>query len=163
VLRPGGLFLYGEYENEGFDASTNDHAASITAPHLVRAMRIAREAFDSQGAYACAYKDVPLLLDPECTIWKGEMHRKGFTNITREAKMVPAGQWPLEPHLREVGLINQYVWCEMWKNLRPMFISHGLSAEETDELINGTIAELMCPGTRQLYAKYHLLYASKPM
>ncbi|CAE6395981.1 unnamed protein product [Rhizoctonia solani] len=162
VLRPGGLFLYGEYENEAFDATTEDHTATATAPYMVQASRLSREAFDRQGVHAYAFKDVPRLIDPECTLW-GEMQRKGFINITKEEKVVPAGQWPQASHLREVGLITQYVWCEMWRSLRPLFINHGMSSREADELVNGAITELMDPGPRQLYAKYHILYAFKPM
>ncbi|KAG8691868.1 hypothetical protein FRC11_007227 [Ceratobasidium sp. 423] len=163
VLRPGGLFLYGEYENEVYDASTEDHAASSTAPYMVLASRLSREAFDRQGVHAYAFKDVPRLLDPECALWDGEIQRKGFINITKEEKIVPAGQWSQVTDLREVGLITQYVWCEMWKSLRPLFINHGISSAEVNDLINGAIAELMDPGSRRLYAKYHVLYAFKPM
>ncbi|CAE6446319.1 unnamed protein product, partial [Rhizoctonia solani] len=109
VLRPGGLFLYGEYENEVFDGSTDDHDASSTAPYLVHASRLSREAFDRQGVHAYAFKDVPRLLDPGCALWSGEMQRKGFIDIIRDEKIVPAGQWPQAAHLREVGLITQYV------------------------------------------------------
>ncbi|CAE6470587.1 unnamed protein product [Rhizoctonia solani] len=163
VLRPGGLFLYGEYENEVFDGSTDNHEASNTAPYMVHASRLSREAFDRQGVHAYAFKDVPRLLDPECSLWSGDMQRKGFVNMIRDEKIVPAGQWPQVTHLREVGLITQYVWCEMWKSLRPLFINHGVSSAEANELVNGAITELMDPGSRQLYAKYHVLYAFKPM
>ncbi|CEL57731.1 hypothetical protein RSOLAG1IB_02475 [Rhizoctonia solani AG-1 IB] len=163
VLRPGGLFLYGEYENEVFDSSTQNHDASGTAPYLVHATRLSREAFDRQGVHAYAFKDVPRLLDPGCKLWEGGMQRRGFINITKEEKIVPAGQWSQATDLREVGLITQYVWCEMWKSLRPLFISHGLSSLEASNLVNGAITELMNPGPRQLYAKYHVLYAFKPM
>ncbi|EUC66796.1 methyltransferase domain protein [Rhizoctonia solani AG-3 Rhs1AP] len=163
VLRPGGLFLYGEYENEVFDDSTDDHNASGTAPYLVHASRLSREAFDRQGVHAYAFKDVPRLLDSGCALWSSEMQRKGFIDIIRDEKIIPAGQWPQAAHLREAGLITQYVWCEMWKSLRPLFINHGMSSAEANELINGAITELMNHGPRRLYAKYHVLYAFKPM
>ncbi|KAF8761531.1 S-adenosyl-L-methionine-dependent methyltransferase [Rhizoctonia solani] len=163
VLRPGGLFLYGEYENEVFDASMGDHAASSTAPYLVHATRLSREAFDRQGVHAYAFKDVPRLLNPECELWGDQIQRKGFINISQEEKIIPAGQWGQTPSLREVGLITQYVWCEMWKSLRPLFISHGLSTLEASDLINGAIRELMDPGLKQLYAKYHVLCGFKPL
>ncbi|CAE6521472.1 unnamed protein product [Rhizoctonia solani] len=163
VLRPGGLFLYGEYENEVYDASAEDHAASSSAPYMVLASRLSREAFDRQGVHAYAFKDVPRLLDPGCALWSGEMRRKGFINITKEEKVVPAGQWPQVTDLREVGLITQYVWCEMWKSLRPLFINHGINSADVNDLINGAITELMDPGSRRLYAKYHVLYAFKPV
>ncbi|CAE6469870.1 unnamed protein product [Rhizoctonia solani] len=146
VLRPGGLFLYGEYENEVFDDSTEDHTASSTAPYLVHASRLSREAFDRQGVHAYAFQDVPRLLDPECALWSGEVQHKGFINMIKDEKIVPAGQWPQVAHLREVGLITQYV-C----------------SAEVNELIDGAITELMDPGSRRLYAKYHVLYAFKPM
>ncbi|KAG8691869.1 hypothetical protein FRC11_007228 [Ceratobasidium sp. 423] len=63
--------------------------------------------------------------------------------------------------LREVGLITQSGCCDMWKNLRSMFPSYGMSEVEADELIDGTVAEIKTPGPRQLYIKYHVLYAFK--
>lgn len=162
VLRPGGLLLYGEYQNHAFDASTEDHTAIATAPCIIRALRIARDIFTQQGVYAYAFRDVPPLLDPECMLWKG-VKRKGFTGIRAETKMVPAGPWHLLPHLREVGLVTQRVWCETWRNLKPMFLSSGMGEEEVDQLINGTVDELSNPGSRRLYAKYHVLYAFKPV
>ncbi|CAE6521465.1 unnamed protein product [Rhizoctonia solani] len=161
VLRPGGLFLYGEFENEGYDASVESHDGSSTAPYLVRAMRISREELDRQGVYAYAYKDVPALLNPACALWRDEEGPRGFTNITTEAKMCPAGPWPVMPSLREVGLIAQSGCCDMWKNLRSMFLSHGMSEAEADELVDGTVAEIQTPGLRQLFIKYHVLYAFK--
>jgi hypothetical protein len=160
VLRPGGLFLYGEYQNHAFDASTEDHTAINTAPCIIRALRIAREIFSQQGVYAYAFRDVPPLLDPGCALWKEEK-RKGFVGIRAEVRMVPAGPWHPVPRLREVGRVTQHVWCETWRNLRSMFLSNGMSAEEVDKLIAGTIEELTSSGPRRLYAKYHALYAFK--
>ncbi|CAE7225642.1 unnamed protein product [Rhizoctonia solani] len=163
VLRPGGLFLYGEYQNNGFDASTPDHSATTTAPYLIQALRFAREIYARQGAYAYAFRDVPPLLDPSCPIWAKEK-RKGFTDIRGEEKMVPAGAWHPMPRMREVGLITQQVWCELWRSLRATFLSDGgMNVEEVDELINGAIDELINPGPRRLYGKYHVLYAFKPV
>ncbi|KAG8748478.1 hypothetical protein FRC10_003611 [Ceratobasidium sp. 414] len=69
ALKPGGLFLYGEFHNNGWDASTADHAAAETAPYIIRGLRMAREIFSKQGAYAYAWRDVPPLLEPSCVIW----------------------------------------------------------------------------------------------
>ncbi|KAG8691870.1 hypothetical protein FRC11_007229 [Ceratobasidium sp. 423] len=163
VLRPGGLFLYGEYQNNGFDASTPDQSAAATAPNLVRALRTARDIYMRQGTYAYAFRDVPPLLDPKCAIWANEK-TKGFVGITSEEKMVPGGPWHPVPRMREVGLITQQVWCELWRSLRATFLSHGgMTTEEVNGIIDGAIDELLNPGTRLLYGKYHVLYAFKPV
>ncbi|CAE6422870.1 unnamed protein product [Rhizoctonia solani] len=162
VLRPGGLFLYGEYQNNGFDASTPDHSAATTAPYLIRALRIARDIYMRLGAYAYAFRDVPPLLDPQCPIWANQK-RKGFVGIRGEEKMVPAGPWHPVPRMRDVGLITQQVWCETWRSQRATFLSNaGMDPEDVDVLINGAIDELINPGMRLLYGKYHVLYAFKP-
>ncbi|CUA76737.1 hypothetical protein RSOLAG22IIIB_02207 [Rhizoctonia solani] len=163
VLRPGGLFLYGEYQNNGFDASTPDHSAADTAPNLIRALRITRDIYMRQGAYAYAFRDVPPLLDPSCPIWAKEK-KKGFTGIRGEEKIVPAGGWHPVPRMRELGLITQQVWCELWRGMRPTFLSDGgMNAEEVDNIIDSAIDELVNPGPRLLYGKYHVLYAFKPI
>ncbi|KAH7344980.1 hypothetical protein B0J17DRAFT_637842 [Rhizoctonia solani] len=162
VLRPGGLFLYGEYQNNGFDASTPDHSASTTAPCLIRALRASREIYMRQGAYAYAFRDVPPLLDPSHPIWAKE-NRKGFVGIGGDEKIVPAGPWHHLPRMREVGLATQQVWCDIWRSHRATFLSDGgMGMEEVDNIINGAVDELINPGLRQLYGKYHVLYAFKP-
>ncbi|QRW19301.1 methyltransferase domain protein [Rhizoctonia solani] len=110
VLRPGGLFLYCEFENEEYDASVENHDASRTAPCLVRAMRISREELDRQGVYAYAYKDVPALLNPTCALWRNEEEPRGFTNITTEAKMCPVVC--LLRSVEEPAVNVPYLWDE---------------------------------------------------
>ncbi|KAG8748936.1 hypothetical protein FRC12_013705 [Ceratobasidium sp. 428] len=167
VLKPGGLFLYGEFHNNGWDASTEDHAAEETAPYMIRALRIARDIFSSQGAYAYAWRDVPLLLEPCCVIWQSvhdlDEPQRGFTSIRLETKMAPAGVWHHSPRLREVGRLMQHTWVQTWTNLRPMYLNNGLSERETDELIMGVQRELLEPGSRKFYGKYTVLYAFKPL
>ncbi|QRV76243.1 methyltransferase domain protein [Ceratobasidium sp. AG-Ba] len=167
VLKPGGLLLYGEFQNNGWDASTEDHSAEETTPCLIHALRIARDIFSKQGAYAFAWRDVPPLLQPESVIWdsvKGlDKHQRGFTSIRLESKVAPTGTWHSNPRLRESGWLMQQLWVRTWMSLRPMFIKGGLCESETDELVGGAIRELIIPSSRKLYGKYTVLYAFKPM
>ncbi|KAG9126850.1 hypothetical protein FRC07_001707 [Ceratobasidium sp. 392] len=75
VLKPGGLLLYGEFHNHGWDASTEDHSATETAPYIIRALRIAREIFSKQGAYAFAWREVPQLLGE----FSADVNEEGLT------------------------------------------------------------------------------------
>jgi SAM-dependent methyltransferase len=167
VLKPGGLFLYGEFQNDGWDASTKDHTATETSPHVIRALRDVRDAFAKQGAYAYACRDVPPLLDPACVIWDSvpglNERQRGFTSIRVEAKMVPTGPWHATPRLRDVGKLMQQMWAQACANLRTMYINNGMSEPETDDLIRGVSTELLEPGSRKLYGMYHVLYAFKPV
>ncbi|KAG9104563.1 hypothetical protein FRC06_001343 [Ceratobasidium sp. 370] len=167
VLRPGGLFLYGEFHSNAWDASTADHTAVETAPHIIRGLRMAREIFSKQGVYAYAWRDVPPLLEPSCVIWNSvqdlDERQRGFTSIRVETKMAPAGPWHPSPRLNESGRLVQLLWAQTWVNLRPMYIHNGLSESETDELVNGARREILEPGFRKLYGKYSVLYAFKPM
>jgi SAM-dependent methyltransferase len=167
VLKPGGLFLYGEFQNNGWDASTKDHTASETSPYMIHALRIARDAFTKQDAYAYACHDVPPLLDPACVIWDSvhelNERQRGFTSIRAEAKMAPVGPWHSTPRLRDVGKLMQQMCVQTWTNLRPMFINNGMSECEADDIVRGVNTELLEPGSRKLYGMYHVLYAFKPV
>ncbi|KAF8605139.1 S-adenosyl-L-methionine-dependent methyltransferase [Ceratobasidium sp. AG-I] len=165
VLRPGGLFLHSEFQNHPFDASTHDHSAAYTLPNLTRAMQIVESACIQQGAHVHAWKEVPFMLEPNHELWRENIkeHQRGFRSIRKDALILPTGPWHPTPRLHNVGVLIQWASTQMWSNLRPMFIGHGMSESETDELERGIREELAEPGSKKLYVNYHVLYAFKPV
>lgn len=65
MLRPGGLLLSGELENETYDGSAPDEPAGDLHPRLSRALVYIREALARQGVTVYAGRKLPgMLADP---------------------------------------------------------------------------------------------------
>lgn len=167
VLRPGGLLIWADFETTTRDASVADHNAAEKSPHIVRATQLVEAACARQGAPINAWRDAPLLLDPQNEIWRNEERAsnraKGFTSIRSAAKMLPVTPWHPSPHMRDAGTLVRQSAREMWASFIPMFMNEGLSESEAEELAAKTYMETAELGTKQLYVNYHVLYAFKPV
>ncbi|CAE6436420.1 unnamed protein product [Rhizoctonia solani] len=65
VLRPGGLLISGEFENETYGADNPDIPLGDASPKLTRALRLVRQALAAQGVTVDAGRQLPALLsDP---------------------------------------------------------------------------------------------------
>ncbi|KAG9087631.1 hypothetical protein FRC06_002449 [Ceratobasidium sp. 370] len=71
VLKPGGLFLSGELENEAYGAADPDKPLGDAVPRLSRGLRLLREALAAQGVMHDAGRRLPgMLADPELFVPK---------------------------------------------------------------------------------------------
>ncbi|KAF8609758.1 hypothetical protein BDV93DRAFT_518513 [Ceratobasidium sp. AG-I] len=167
VLRPGGLFIWCEFEHSTRDASVADHNAAEKSPNIVRGWQLIADAYTRQGVVQNTWRDVPLLLDSQNEIWQDKegtgKRAKGFTSMRNAVKIIPITPWHPTPHLRDAGIIMQQITCQTWTSFIPLFISEGLSESEADELVLKMCMEATEVGTKQLYANYHVLYAFKPV
>lgn len=165
VLRPGGLFICGEFQNCVFDASTKNHSAAQTAPNLTRAMGLIDQMSLAHGAPLHSWREIPLMLRPECDLWReiADEKRRGFTRIRSAFRDLPSKAWDPTPRLRDIGIMMEYTTHQTWVAVTPMFIRQGLTKSEADELSRRVLAELVEPGSSKLYFRYHFLYAFKPM
>ncbi|KAF8600022.1 hypothetical protein BDV93DRAFT_590082 [Ceratobasidium sp. AG-I] len=167
VLRPGGLLIWTEFECSLRDASVADHNAAEKSPNIVRAWQLVVDACTRRGVAINAWRDVPLLLDPQNEIWRNREgtgdRASGFTSIRNEAKMLPVTPWHPSPHLRDAGMIMQRISRQTWTSFIPLFISEGLSKSEAEELVLKMCMETTEYETRQPYDNYHVLYAFKPV
>ncbi|KAG8691490.1 hypothetical protein FRC08_010162, partial [Ceratobasidium sp. 394] len=71
VLKPGGLFLSGELENEAYGAADPDTPLGDAVPRLSRGLRLVREALAAQGVMHDAGRRLAAMLaDPELFVPK---------------------------------------------------------------------------------------------
>ncbi|KAF8609663.1 hypothetical protein BDV93DRAFT_602300 [Ceratobasidium sp. AG-I] len=165
VLRPGGLLIWSEFETTLRDASVADHNAAEKSPNIVRAWQLVADACTRQGVAINAWRDAPLLLDPQNEIWNNKAgtgnQTRGFVSMRKAVKILPMAPWHPSPHLRDAGTIMQQLSRQMWASFIPVFINEGLSESEAEELVLRMCMETTEPGTRQSYANYHVLYAFK--
>lgn len=75
--------------------------------------------------------------------------------------MIPLVPWHPSQRLRDVSLLIQRPFADMWAGFCPAFMNEGLSESEADELALQARTEIMEFGTKQLYFNYHVLYAFK--
>ncbi|KAF8609774.1 hypothetical protein BDV93DRAFT_518528 [Ceratobasidium sp. AG-I] len=166
VLRPGGLLIWSELEGHMRDASVAGHNAAEKSPNIVRAWQLIADAYTRQGVARNTWRNVPLLLDSQNEIWSNNegtgKRARGFTSVRNAVKILPITPWHPSPPLRNAGMIMQQISRQTWSSFIPLFISGGLSESEAEELVLKMCMETMKPGTRQLYANCHVLYAFKP-
>ncbi|KAF8605075.1 hypothetical protein BDV93DRAFT_555025 [Ceratobasidium sp. AG-I] len=166
VLRPGGLLIWSEFETTPRDASAADHNAAGGSPNIVRATQLIEDTCNRQGAAINAWRDAPLLLDPQNEMWhneKGADNRaRGFTSMQNAVKILPVTPWHPSPHLRDAGILMRQISRQTWTSFIPLFINEGLSETEAEDLARKTYTEAADPETKQLYVNYHVLYAFKP-
>ncbi|KAG8692178.1 hypothetical protein FRC08_009962 [Ceratobasidium sp. 394] len=190
VLRPGGLFLFCEYELEAYDAEFPDIPAWGSLPGVSNALRLARGGLAHQGVNIYAWRDLPRWLPSDSSFWKeSEMEFeddtdgtdteseasvvqssspvairhlsiRGFTGVQTRANLVPAAPWPSDPRLREVGALVQDVWANVWRNMGSSLQMGGLSEAEAVETIHAAVYDIEHPLVR-ISAKLHTLYAFK--
>ncbi|KAF8603628.1 hypothetical protein BDV93DRAFT_508270 [Ceratobasidium sp. AG-I] len=167
VLRPGGLLIWSEFEFSLRDASATECNVAEKAPNIVRAWQLVVDASTRQGIAINAWRDVPLLLDPQNEIWRNKEgtgnRARGFTSIRNTAKVLPTTPWHPSPRLRDAGIIMRHITRQTWASFIPLFISEGLSESEAEELVLKLCMEMTELETRQQYANYHVLYAFKPV
>lgn len=177
VLRPGGLLIAGEFENEAYGANDPETPLRDTSPYLSRALALVRQSLAAQNVTIDAGRQLPAILaDPrlftralsslptEHSDSANDGFMAGFTNITSSTYNIPSSPWP-DPHsfpnLHEAG--RQAAMCLRygWPSLVPLLTVHaGLSIEDARELLSGALAESALRELRQIM-KFHTVWAVK--
>ncbi|KAG9103401.1 hypothetical protein FRC06_011041 [Ceratobasidium sp. 370] len=151
VLRPGGLFLFGEQELEIFDASDPQLVRPATnAPGLTRFVRIIRREFERQGISTRAATQMPTWLDA----------LGGFQPAMRDMRAAPNGLWHPHPLMHDVGLMGARVLKATTLSLRPMLQMSGMPLPDAEALTQAVLRDLREPNI-QTVAKYHMVWARR--
>ncbi|KAJ1305287.1 hypothetical protein OPQ81_000311 [Rhizoctonia solani] len=69
VLRPGGLFLFGNWELSAYDAANPTQPAFERLPGLNKALQMTRTALTHQGVDVNMCSDMPRWLEPNSELW----------------------------------------------------------------------------------------------
>ncbi|KAJ7603476.1 S-adenosyl-L-methionine-dependent methyltransferase [Roridomyces roridus] len=125
LLRPGGLFLSGEWGRyPSFHPSFTTHTPSTHAPALSTFFAYLQSALIHRGLPPVSPQIAPLLA------------RSGaFTAITPDTYCVPLGAWPRPHALRRLGKAFRVVFLRYLASVRPMILANGGIGETAfDEL-----------------------------
>jgi len=150
ILRPGGMFLFSEYEFLPYEGHDPNQLASVSAPYALAITTAVRAALEKQGISVDAATRMP--------DWLAETGR--FSSITKEWRAIPTGSWHPDPLLQEVGLLSVLNAATALSSFRPLLKSSGLSDETIDELLEGTKRDFTNP-LAQIVAKFHVTCAYK--
>ncbi|KAG8744030.1 hypothetical protein FRC10_010919 [Ceratobasidium sp. 414] len=165
VLKPGGLFLFGESELDGFDGRNPEFPAHGTLHALCEGFRITRQALTQQGVDVHMWRDLPNWLSPDSDLWESKRAMKGdrsvgFRDIRFKSEIIPAGPWPEDERLKEVGRIVQQAWTHIWKSMEAPLQVFGLDELKAKQIVQGAVGDIARRNVA-VAAKHHLIYALK--
>ncbi|KAF8686524.1 S-adenosyl-L-methionine-dependent methyltransferase [Rhizoctonia solani] len=170
VLRPGGLFLFGNWELSAYDAADPSSPALERLPGLSKALEMTRTALSHQGVDVRMCKDMPRWLEPNSELWttpedpsSGLMFAEpmlGFRDIEYKPMLVPIGLWPTEKRLQDVGKIGAHGWAHIWRSMHAPFQVFGLSKDQAQEVVDRAIRDVYHPEV-QVSVVYHSTYGFK--
>ncbi|KAG8786106.1 hypothetical protein FRC12_016910 [Ceratobasidium sp. 428] len=161
VLRPGGLFIFGELYPQL--TLPNEHVPALEGPagrsaHLFEGFR---SILTKRDVMIEATQCIDALLSPEHDIWRPQPN-SGFHRINHSVWELPInGLWHPDPHMQEVGLLMAMNICKFSESTRPMFLSTGLTDPEFDEWVHDIQREIRDP-MNNVVMRYHLVHAFKP-
>ncbi|QRV93171.1 methyltransferase domain protein [Ceratobasidium sp. AG-Ba] len=172
VLRPGGLFIFGNWELSAYEATVPDRPAFEKLPHLNQALRLTRQGLTGQGVDVYMCHDMHQWLRPESDVWDipgdpstGVMNSfaermLGFQDIGYVPFMVPIGVWPTEKRMKDVATIGRHGWAQIWRSMYAPFQVFGMSPEAAKQAVDQAIEDLDAPGV-QVSVKYHATFGFK--
>jgi SAM-dependent methyltransferase len=172
VLRPGGLFIFGNWEPSVHEAAVPERPALERLPHLSAALELSKQGLAHQGVDVNMCHDMPLWLAPGSDVWTvPEESPSGFVNPFAEQMLgfrdigynvflVPIGSWPTDKRMKDVGAIGQHGWAQHWRSMYAPFQVFGLSAEDAQQVVDKAIADLATPDV-QAAVKYHATFGFK--
>ncbi|CAE6440891.1 unnamed protein product [Rhizoctonia solani] len=170
VLRPGGIFLFGNWELSAYDASDPSRPAFERLPGLTKALQMTRTALTHQGVDVQMCSNMPYWLESNSELWtvpddpsSGLVFTEpmlGFRDIVYAPMLVPIGLWPTEKRLQDVGKIGANGWVQIWRSMCAPFQVFGLSKDQAQEVVDEAIRDVYSPEV-QVSVKYHVTYAFK--
>ncbi|EUC67607.1 methyltransferase domain protein [Rhizoctonia solani AG-3 Rhs1AP] len=170
VLRPGGMFLFGNWELSAYDATDPSRPAFERLPGLTKALQMTRTALTHQGVDVQMCINMPRWLEPSSELWttpedpsSGLMFTEpmlGFRDIVYAPMLVPIGLWPAETRLQDVGKIGANGWTHIWRSMQAPFQVFGLSKEQAQAVVDAAIRDVYSPEVH-VSVKYHVTYAFK--
>ncbi|KAG8735907.1 hypothetical protein FRC10_010019 [Ceratobasidium sp. 414] len=145
VLRPGGLFVFGEIlppiTLPGERLPRPQGPASQAARLCGDILKIMAD----KGIQVMRSGDVEVWLSPESGLW-GSESTLGFHSIVHRVWEMPiGGLWHPDPVMQQVGLLMALNISQLAESSRPLFLASGLAESEFDVRVNDIRKELQDP------------------
>ncbi|KAJ7607480.1 S-adenosyl-L-methionine-dependent methyltransferase [Roridomyces roridus] len=150
LLRPGGLFLSGEWGRyPAFHPDFPGSTPPTHAPALVTFFARLQGALTARGLAPLSPPIAALLA-----------HTGGFVDITSRDYYMPIGSWPADAALRRLGRAFRAVFMRYLASVRPLLIENGgLSEDEVDQMYQNVENELRT--VQGMVTVFHTVHARK--
>ncbi|KAG9122729.1 hypothetical protein FRC07_000763 [Ceratobasidium sp. 392] len=160
VLRPGGLFIFGELYPQLTLPEERIPAVGGPASRTAQLFEEFRAILTNRGVLIEGSQSVDGWLSPQDTIWESS-RASGFHDIVHKVWELPAnGLWHPDPFMQEIGLLMAMNICQFAESTRPLFLSSGLTNPEFDEWLTEIQKEMRDPMNNAVM-RYHLVCAYK--
>lgn len=148
VLRPGGLFLSGEWEPFPIHNATVSQLDNVI-PATFSLVNMVNETLHKR------YN-----MDPVGTSVPGWLEQSGrFANITPQVYKVPIGDWHQDPLMREFGNDMRATLVRYGESLKPMLKEAGYAEIQVETVLQAYVHELHT--VRGLMGVYRTVHARK--
>lgn len=148
VLRPGGLFISGEWDRlPSLEDRALDTASVI--PNITRLINRVNGILNGRFRALPAASSIPR--------WMAESGL--FRDITHEFHEIPIGDWHTDERQRSLGVNFREIAVRYGDSLRQVLKDAGDEQAVVDELINGYLAEIR--GVPGMFCVYHTVHAIK--
>ncbi|KAG9124089.1 hypothetical protein FRC07_012890 [Ceratobasidium sp. 392] len=161
VLRPGGLFVFGE--NFPQLTLSEEHTPALEGPasRSARLFEDLRSILSKRDVLVEGSHQIDAWLSTEDPLWRSPPASSGFGGIDHRVWELPVnGLWHPDPRMQEVGLLMAMNICQFAESTRPMFLSSGLSSSEFDIWVADIRKEIQNPMNKAVI-RYHLVCAYK--
>ncbi|KZL66337.1 SAM-dependent methyltransferase, partial [Colletotrichum tofieldiae] len=151
-LKPGGYIEVKEIDIEDHSQSLGD---DLPEDHIYRRWaKIMFEATDRFGKTLKQTRDHGIA---------GGLRNAGFVDIVEKSWPIPVGNWPADPKLKEVGVINLEYIDESLEGFGVLLLKHAMGWEDAEILVFiSEMRKALKDPKLQTYFRLHLVYARKP-
>ncbi|KAG8746022.1 hypothetical protein FRC10_006361 [Ceratobasidium sp. 414] len=165
ILKPGGLFLFGDSELNAFDGLDPESPAGDKLPGLTTGFDLVRQGLAQQGVHTYLWRELPRLLSPESDLWASRQlvdqdKQVGFRNIQHKAHILPANTWPQDACSRKLGRLAGSTWKSMWKSMEVPFQMFGMEPDLAKRIVQDAVDDINRTDVA-VAAKFHTVYAFK--
>ncbi|GJC86011.1 secondary metabolism regulator LAE1 [Colletotrichum liriopes] len=151
-LKPGGYIEVKEIDIEDHSQSLGD---DLPEDHIYRRWaKIMFEATDRFGKTLKQTRDHGIA---------GGLRNAGFVDIVEKSWPIPVGNWPADPKLKEVGVINLEYIDQSLEGFGVLLLKHAMGWEDAEILVFiSEMRKALKDPKLQTYFRLHLVYARKP-
>lgn len=149
ILKPGGIFLFGEIELACFGA--DGRSSGEMAPGVNALYSYFKRAVEAQGISVNGTRDIDSWIEAA----------GGFQKPVHQTVLYPiGGHWlsPKESTAKEVGRLMLQNVQRLGASMKPVLLHYGVGQPQVDALVDSHQRDLVNPNVR-LYHKYHMVYA----
>ncbi|KAJ3727418.1 S-adenosyl-L-methionine-dependent methyltransferase [Lentinula raphanica] len=135
LLRPGGLFLSGEWGQFPAFHPTFPQAVgppSAHVPGLDRFYRRLQEVLAARG----------IISPVASTVHERLVASRAFTDVQEHIFYMPIGPWSPDPEAQTLGLLNRRALTELMNTVRPMFVAAGFDEAYLETLYSQCWTEI---------------------